>query len=310
MPKDLSVIVPMYNEEESAEYCYAELTKVLKASKKTYEIIFINDGSKDGTLQILSGICSKDKNIKVISLSKNFGQQPALLAGFKEACGKAVINIDADLQDPPSAILEMVKKWEEGFDIVIGKRKKRKGESLFKKLTAKLYGRFLKRLTNLDFPLNEGDFRLFDRKVVEVIKQMPEHNRFLRGMSAWVGFKKTEVLFDREQRKFGKTKYNLKKLAATAVNGVVANTNKPLYMAFNITFCLVLLGFAGFITLTILAICNVAFYSWLWLLPSMLICTSVITLCLGIIGLYLGRVYDEAKQRPIYIIDQKINFEE
>ena len=215
--KKISLVVPMYYEEKVVNECYKRLTDVLKKLENyDYEIIFINDGSKDKTLDLLQEIANKDKKIKVISFSRNFGHQCAVEAGLNYVSGDAIVIIDADLQDPPESIPEMVKLWEEGNKVVYGKRKTRKGESAFKLFTAKMFYKTLNSLSDVDIPKDTGDFRLVDRDVVEVLKSLPEHNKFLRGLWSWVGFKQTPYEYEREERFAGETKYPLKKMLKLA----------------------------------------------------------------------------------------------
>lgn len=215
--KKVSVIVPMYYEEEVAEECYKRLKRVLESiNNYNYEIIFINDGSKDKTLPILMEIADKDKNVKVISFARNFGHQCAVTAGLQYVTGDAIVIIDADLQDPPELIPDMLKLWEDGNDVIYGKRKSREGESKFKLLTASMFYKTLNALSDVEIPKDTGDFRLVDRKVVDVINSLPEHNKFLRGLFSWVGFKQTPFEYERKERFAGKTKYPLKKMLKLA----------------------------------------------------------------------------------------------
>lgn len=301
-----SVIVPAFNEQEVLPLSYPRLKEVMDNIGE-YELIFVNDGSRDNTLALLKDIALKDKSVKVLSFSRNFGHQEAVSAGMAKSSGDAVIIIDCDLQDPPEVIPEMVEKWKNGADIVYGKRVKRKGESMFKKLTAWTYYRVIRMLGGQYIPPNTGDFRLLDRNVCDALNAMPEKNRFLRGMSAWAGYRSEPVEFVREERAAGETKYSLKKMMKLAEDGAVSFSNKPL------KFPMVFGMFTGFLSLCYLVV-SIVFAStgqWtyqqiLFSLVFMLISGLFITL--GIFGLYLGRIYDEAKNRPIYIIDEQINF--
>ena len=211
--KKISVVIPMYYEEEVAQECYNRMSDVLKnINNYEYEIIFVNDGSKDKTLEILEGIAENDKNVKVISFARNFGHQCAVTAGLKYVTGDVVVIIDADLQDPPELIPEMLKLWEDGNEVIYGKRKTREGESKFKLLTAKMFYKTLNALSDVEIPKDTGDFRMVDKTVVDVINEMPEHNKFLRGLFSWVGFKQYAFEYERQERKAGKTKYPLKKM--------------------------------------------------------------------------------------------------
>ena len=227
--KKISVVIPMYYEEEVAQECYSKMTQVLLNIKDyDYEIICVNDGSKDKTLPILEKIAEEDKKVKVISFARNFGHQCAVTAGLKYVTGDAIVIIDADLQDPPELIPEMLKLWEEGNEVIYGKRKTREGESKFKLLTAKMFYNTLNALSDVDIPKDTGDFRLVDRKVVDVINSLPEHNKFLRGLFSWVGFEQKAFEYERKERFAGKTKYPLKKMLKLASDGIIGFSSKPL----------------------------------------------------------------------------------
>lgn len=303
-----SIVIPVYNEQEILEMCYREVKKLAEKFDGSYEIIFVNDGSKDDSLNILKGFAGADKTVKVISFSRNFGHQAAISAGMEHSCGEAVIIMDADLQDPPEVVLRMIEKWKEGCDIVYGKRVKRKGERPFKKLTAFLYYRLLARITGLNIPKDTGDFRLLSRKAADAIVSLPERNRYLRGLNAWVGFKQAEVCYERNPRAAGETKYTLKKMFKLAGDGIISNTNYPLTAMFGLGLVLSFLSVLGFIALIALIIAKINFDPVFWLFPLITLCSGMIITGLGLIGIYLGRVYDEVKGRPLYIVDEKINF--
>ena len=227
--KKISVIIPMYYEEEVAEECYKRMTSVLQNIENyDYEIICINDGSRDKTLSILENLAIRDKKLKILSFSRNFGHQCAVTAGLKYVTGDAIVIIDADLQDPPELIPEMLKLWEAGNDVIFGKRKKRKGESAFKLVTAKMFYKTLNALSDVEIPKDTGDFRLVDRKVVDTINSLPEHNKFLRGLFSWVGYKQIPFQYERKERFAGKTKYPLKKMLKLASDGIISFSTKPL----------------------------------------------------------------------------------
>ena len=229
--KKVSMVIPMYYEEEVAKECYNRMREVLgKIEGYDYEIICVNDGSKDKTLPILEEIALKDPKVKVISFARNFGHQCAVTAGLKYVTGDCAVIIDADLQDPPELIPEMLKLWEEGNEVIYGKRKTREGESIFKLLTAKMFYKTLNALSDVEIPKDTGDFRLVDRKVVDVMNQMPEHNKFLRGLWGWIGFKQMPFEYERKERFAGKTKYPLKKMLKLASDGIISFSTKPLKM--------------------------------------------------------------------------------
>jgi dolichol-phosphate mannosyltransferase len=261
-------------------------------------------------LEILRELGAENKDVKIVSFSRNFGQQSALLAGFERASGDAIINIDADLQDPPQAILQMIEKFNEGYDIVIGRRKNRKGETFIKKFFSNMYQFLLSKIIKNKIPTDAGDFRLISRRVKEQIIKMQEHNRYLRGMTAFVGFKQTTVEFEREERKEGKTKYNFKKLTKLGIDGIVANSDVPLMLNFKISFGLVALGKLIVLIYLILLICKVAVTLTAWLIPILLVLVGIIVFSVGIVGIYVGRTFTEVQNRPKYIVSEEINFNE
>ena len=309
--KKISVIVPMYYEEKVAEECYKRLTACLqKLIDYTYEIIIIDDGSKDKTLEILENIASKDDKVKVISFSRNFGHQAAVTAGLKHVSGDAIIIIDADLQDPPELIPQMIQLWEQGNEIIYAKRKKRKGESPFKLLSAKLFYQILNALSDTEIPKDTGDFRLVDRKVVDTINNMPEHNKFLRGLFSWVGYKQIPFEYEREERFAGKTKYPLRKMLKLASDGIISFSTKPLKLVG-------LLGFISIVISILILIYALLSYflklnqlsaGWTSLMVAITFFAGVQLLSIWIMSEYIGRIYDETKQRPQFIINKKINF--
>ena len=311
--KKVSLVIPMYYEEEVAEECYNRVTKVLSSLQDyTYEIIFINDGSQDKTLEILEEIAKKDSNVKIVSFARNFGHQCAVTAGLQEVTGDAIIIIDADLQDPPELIPDMLKLWENGNEVIYGKRKTRDGESKFKLLTAKMFYKTLNALSDVDIPKDTGDFRLVDKKVVDVINSLPEHNKFLRGLFSWVGFKQTPFEYERKERFAGKTKYPLKKMLKLASDGIISFSTKPLKIVGGLGILSMLLS----LLILLYAILSFVFHwhnltaGWTSLMVTMTFLSGIILISLWMIGEYIARIYDEVKQRPQYIIDKKINIDE
>ena len=310
--KRISIVVPMYNEEEVALTCYERITNVVKSLEKyETEIIVVNDGSRDRTLNIIEELAQKDENLKVISFSRNFGHQAAVTAGLKETTGDAVIIIDADMQDPPELIKDMILLWEQGNDVIYAVRKKRRGESMFKLLTAKMFYKILYSMSDTKIPKDTGDFRLVDRKVVDVINALPEHNKYLRGLFSWAGFKQKPIKYNREERKYGKTKYPLKKMIKLALDGIISFSNKPLKMIGTIGILAVLISFIVFLY----AILSYMF-KWNNLVPgwaSIIICIAffagVQLISIWIMSEYISRIYDETRNRPEYIRDKKINFD-
>ena len=311
MKKKISLVVPMYYEEKVVQECYKRLTEVLsKIEKYDYEIIFINDGSKDKTLELLEEIAKKDFNVKILSFTRNFGHQAAVTAGLKYVSGDAIVIMDADLQDPPELIPDMLKYWEQGNQVIYGKRKSRKGESTFKLLTAKMFYKTLNALTDVEIPKDTGDFRLVDREVVDVINQLPEHNKFLRGLFSWVGFKQIAYEYERKERFAGKTKYPLKKMLKLASDGIISFSTKPLKILGGLGLISIFISFAIMIYAIISYIfkLNELSAGWTSLMITITFFSGVQLLSIWIISEYVARIYDESKQRPQYIIEKKINF--
>ena len=306
----ISVIIPMYFEELVAEECYKRVSTVLKAiNNYEYEIIFINDGSTDKTLEILESIAKNDNRVKVISFSRNFGHQAAVTAGLKEVTGKVAVIIDADLQDPPELIPEMVKLWEEGNEVVYGKRKTRDGESVFKLMTAKMFYKTLNYFSDVDIPKDTGDFRLVDRKVVDKMNSLPEHNKFLRGLWSWLGYKQYAFEYERKERFAGKTKYPLKKMLKLAADGIISFSSKPIKIVGILGLISIILSFIILIYALISYAFNNLSAGWTSLMCALTFFSGIQLLSLWIISEYIGRIYDETKGRPQYIVDKKINIE-
>lgn len=311
--KKISIIIPMYYEQEVAEECYKRITKVLKNIKNyDYEIICINDGSKDKTLEILESLAKTDKNLKIISFSRNFGHQAAVTAGLKFVTGDAIVIIDADLQDPPELIPQMLELWEQGNEVIYGKRKVRKGESVFKLMSAKMFYKTLNVLSDVEIPKDTGDFRLVDRKVVDTINSLPEHNKFLRGLFSWVGYKQIPFEYERKERLAGKTKYPFKKMLKLASDGIISFSTKPL----KLVGCLGII--AIFLSIIVLAYSLISYIfnlneltpGWTSIMVAITLFSGVQLLSIWIMSEYMARIYEESKQRPQYIIDKKINIDE
>ena len=306
----LSVIVPCYNEELVLQATYERLTKVLAGMPEfNYEIVFVNDGSHDQTQEILTSIQFGDPCVRVLRLSRNFGHQIAVTAGLEEAVGDAVVIIDADLQDPPEMIPEMIHRWREGNHVVYGVRAEREGESKFKLWTAKVFYRIINRLSDTKIPVDAGDFRLLDRKVVAVLKAMPERARFLRGMVSWAGFRQSSVTYQRAARHAGESKYPLGKMISFALDGIISFSLVPLKVAIWTGFLAIWVAVAGII---------VAVVDWIWdkgiirgwasLFVAVLFMGGIQLVSLGIIGEYLGRIYTEVKRRPLYAVEERLGF--
>lgn len=311
--KTVSVVIPMYYEEDVANLCYERVSAVLEELKKKYdyEIIFVNDGSKDKTLSILKEIASQNEKVKIVSFSRNFGHQAAVTAGIKEVSGDAVVIMDADLQDPPELIPDMLKLWEDGSEVIYGKRNTRKGESAFKLLTAKMFYSFLNAMSEVDIPKNTGDFRLVDRSVIDVINNLPEHNKFLRGLFSWVGFEQKEFLYDRPKRELGETKYPFKKMLKLAKDGIISFSTKPLKLVGGLGILSIFISFVILIysILSYALNWNNLSDGWTSIMVSITFFAGVQLFSLWIMSEYISRIYDESKGRPEYIIKEKINLD-
>jgi polyisoprenyl-phosphate glycosyltransferase len=305
----LSLVVPVYNEENSIDIFMEEITKVLDQLDMKREIIFINDGSRDNTLSILIELQKKNTDVKVINLSRNFGKDIALTAGLDATSGDAIIPMDVDLQDPPELILDFVREWRKGFDVVYGTRRFRKTDSAFKRFSSTYFYRLFNRLSNFPIPYNTGDYRLMDKKVIDVIRQMPERDRFMKGIFAWVGFATQKVEYDRPSRAKGETKWNYIKLFRFAIDGILSFSSWPLRIW----------------TIIGLSVASVSFMYGLWLVirtvffgvdvkgyPSLIVSVlfmgSLNLSGIGMLGEYLARVYNETKRRPLYITKDKFGF--
>ena len=306
-----SVVVPLYNEEEVIAETYKRLTAVMEQAGGSYELVFVNDGSRDSTLPLARDICARDKRVRLLSFSRNFGHQIAITAGMEHARGQAVAVIDADLQDPPEVILQMIGKWKEGYGVVYGLRTLRKGETAFKKLTASVFYRFLRRMTDVDVPADAGDFRLLDRKVVNALLSLPERNRYVRGLVSWVGFKQTGVPYVREERFAGVTKYPLKKMLRFAGDAIVSFSRKPLKWPAVMGGLTAAGGLGYLVSLLIRGLTGgfpggAAQWEPLLMLGLLLFVLGIAMALLGFVGAYIGRVYDEARGRPLYILEEDI----
>jgi len=299
----LSVVVPLYNEEENLPVLYNRLNGVMAQLGVEYEYVFVNDGSRDETMPAVRALAEKDAHVKFIDFSRNFGHQIAVTAGLDKARGQTIVIIDADLQDPPELIVDLYKKMQEGYEVVYAKRRRREGESFLKKWTAKYFYRILKNITTIEIPVDTGDFRIIDRKVVDVLRQMPEHHKFLRGQISWIGFRQTFIEYDRDVRNAGETGYTYRKMIKFALDGITAFSDFPLRLA---TF----LGFvvSGVAFLVLLYALYARFISgdyepgWTSIIVSVLFLGGVQLISIGIIGEYIGRINSQAKQRPLYIV--------
>lgn len=308
--KIYSLIIPLYNEEEVALECVKRVTTVMEKINGDYEVIFVNDGSVDQTVPIMEKEIKANPKLKMINFSRNFGHQIAITAGMDHAIGDAVIVMDADLQDPPELIPKMIEKYLEGFEVVYAVRAKRKGESIFKRISAKFFYRFLRYMCNIDIPVDTGDFRLISKEVCKVMTSLTERNRYVRGLVSWVGFKQIGIEYEREERFAGVTKYPLKKMIKLSVDGITSFSTKPLTLSKNLGFFIALVGFIYAIIVVIQKFAlNMPNTGWASITVVLLILGGVQLIMLGIVGDYIARIFDESKNRPLYIISKKYNME-
>jgi dolichol-phosphate mannosyltransferase len=284
---------------------YLRLTRVLEGLGEPYEIIFVNDGSDDGSLDHLRELQAADPRLKLLNLSRNFGHQIAITAGLDHSSGQAVIVMDADLQDPPEVIPQLVEQWRKGYDIVFAVRERRHGEGLFKRATAAIFYRLLRRLTVTDIPVDAGDFRLMSRKAVNTLGNIRERGRFIRGLASWIGFRQTSVPYVRDVRYAGTTKYPLKKMLRFAVSGLISFSSVPLQLASYLGFAVSFIGFVYMAYAVWLKLfTDRTVLGWTSVMVAVLFLGGIQLLCLGIVGEYIGRIYEEVKQRPLYIVDE------
>jgi polyisoprenyl-phosphate glycosyltransferase len=305
------VVVPCYNEEEALPATHQTLTRVLQSLNAVdFELIYIDDGSSDRSLPILEAIQSGDRQVRVISFTRNFGRQIAVAAGLEHAAGDAAVIIDADLQDPPEVIEEMLELWRGGAQVVYGVRRKREGETLFKIWTAKWFYRVISRFSNIKIPLDTGDFRLIDRKVVDAITAMPERDRFTRGMVTWVGFKQVPLAYTRQARHRGQTKYPFGKMVRFAADGLLSFSMTPLRLAIWMGFATAGLALIGIVYAFFIRLLTDSWVQgWAMLFIAMLFLGGVQLVFLGILGEYIGRIFGEVKQRPLYLVQKRLGFE-
>lgn len=307
----ISVVAPVFNEEPILHELYHRLRETLDGIGEPWELVFVNDGSRDGSYAIMRELHEQDPRLRVVNFSRNFGHQIAITAGADYAQGDAVVIIDADLQDPPSLIADMVAKWRQGYEVVYAVRAKRHGETWFKLFTAHFFYRLIRGITGVNIPVDTGDFRLLDRKAVEALKSMREHHRFMRGMSSWVGYRQTGIEYVRAERFAGETKYPLKKMIRFALDGITSFSYLPLQLATYAGFIIAAISVLGIlITVALRLSGSQAFYGQATTLVMVLFLGGIQLISLGIIGEYLGRIYDEVKKRPLYIVSEALGFEE
>ncbi|MCP4361812.1 MAG: glycosyltransferase family 2 protein [Chloroflexi bacterium] len=309
----ISILAPVYNEEAVLPELHRRVAQVLDELDDPWELVLVNDGSHDRSAVIIAELHDKDPRVRGVSFSRNFGFQIAVTAGLDFVQGDAVILTDADLQDPPEVYPKMIAKWREGFDVVYGIRTSREGETAFKLLTAKMFYRFIRRITRIDIPLDTGDFRLMDRRVVNALKRMPERNRFIRGMVPWVGYKQTGVEYERAGRFAGESKFSsVKQMLPFAVDAITSFSYLPLQLATYLGFFIAAVTALAIVLVVVLRLFgpSTPLLGQATTLVAVLFLGGVQLICLGIIGEYLGRIYDEVKGRPLYLIDQMWGFDD
>ncbi len=303
-PPIYSIVAPVYNEVGNLRPFYQEIKAALDSTGESWELLLVNDGSTDGSLELMLELAATDQRLRVINFARNFGHQIAVTAGVDYASGRAVVLIDADLQDPPTVIPRLIEKWKEGYEVVYAVRAQRKGESMAKRLSAKLFYRLIHRITDINIPVDTGDFRLMDERVARVLRQMREHHRFVRGMTSWVGYKQTGIEYVREQRVWGETKYPLRKMIAFALDAVTSFSFFPLQIMIYISFILAIASLLVGLVISILrlAMGEEFFGGQATTIVLLLLLSSFQLFFLFIIGQYVARTYDEARDRPLYVV--------
>ncbi len=297
-----SIVAPVFNEVETLPHFYKRVIEVMEGVGEPFELILINDGSRDGSYSLMQDLHKRDPRVRVIDFSRNFGHQIAISAGLDYACGQAVIILDADLQDPPEVVPELIARWKNGAEVVYAQRARRKGETKFKLLTAAAFYRLIARITSVDIPRDTGDFRLLDRRVVNALVTMREQHRFMRGLSAWVGFRQEALPYERQERYAGKSKYPLRKMINFSLDAITSFSHVPLELATTFGFILAGLSLVGIVIAAILRIFTGAIVGQASTLILVLFLGGIQLIFLGIIGEYLGRIYDEVRSRPLYIV--------
>lgn len=307
-----SIVAPIYNEEGNIDALYERITAVMDSTGETWELITVNDGSRDASLAMLEAYANQDSRIKVVNFARNFGHQIAVTAGLHYTSGDAVVIIDADLQDPPEVILQMIEKWQEGYEVVYAVRTAREGESWFKLFTAKAFYRIIYRITDVNIPLDTGDFRLMDRAVVDVLNSMKEHNRFIRGMTSWIGFSQTGVEYVRAAREAGETKYPLRKMVKFAFDAITSFSYFPLQVMIYVSL---VLGFLALLTVPVISTLRIAygpdfFGGQATTIVLLLLLSAFQLFFLFFMGQYVARIYDEVRGRPLYVVARTKGFDD
>ena len=307
---EISAIIPSYNEQDNVGLMYERMTKTLSKISPDYEIIYINDCSKDQTLLRIKELAAKDTHVKYLSFSRNFGHQIAVSAGLDYCSGKAVVIIDGDLQDPPELIEQMYEKYKEGYKVVYARRTSREGETWFKKATAKIFYRLLASMTSIDIPVDVGDFRLIDQVIVKHLRNMPEKSKYIRGQISWIGYKQTFVNYHRDARIYGKTNYPLRKMLRFAMDGITAFSDKPLKIASGLGIVAAIVSLLALVYALVAHFCfNSTITGWTSLILSVLFIGGVQLITIGIIGEYIARINNDVRNRPLYILEEN-NMEE
>lgn len=306
---DLSVVLPVFNEVETLPELRKRLTAVLDGTGRRWEIVFVDDGSRDGSFELMAGYAREDPRLRVVRFSRNFGHQMALTAGFDRARGRCIAVMDADLQDPPELLVEMLAKLDEGYEVVYAVREARHGESAFKLWTAHVFYRLMRRWTNVDIPVDVGDFRLMGPKAVGAFRKLRERHRFIRGMTAWIGYRQTGVTYVRPERKHGETKYPLRKMLKFALDGITSFSYVPLQLATWLGFGVSIFSFAYIVVVLVLKILGINLPGWTTMMVFILLLGGLQLMLIGVVGEYLGRIYDEVKDRPLYLVDEEVGGE-
>lgn len=306
-----SIVAPIYNEEGNIQVLYDRIREVMDKTGESWELVTVNDGSRDRSLELLEQLSAKDPRIKVVNFARNFGHQIAVTAGLDYTSGEAVIIIDADLQDPPELILDMIERWKAGYEVVYAVREERQGESWFKLLTAKIFYRLIYRITDVNIPMDTGDFRLMDRKVVDALQSMREHNRFIRGLTSWIGFKQTGISYVRQARHSGETKYPLRKMVRFAMDAVTGFSYFPLQIMIYVSF---VLGVLAVFAIPVISVLRVVLGSGflggqVTTIVLLLMLSAFQLFFLFIMGQYIARIYDEVRDRPLYIVASATGFQ-
>ena len=302
---EISAIIPSYNEQDNVGLMYERMTKTLSKISPDYEIIYINDCSKDQTLLRIKELAAKDTHVKYLSFSRNFGHQIAVSAGLDYCSGKAVVIIDGDLQDPPELIEQMYEKYKEGYKVVYARRTSREGETWFKKATAKIFYRLLASMTSIDIPVDVGDFRLIDQVIVKHLRNMPEKSKYIRGQISWIGYKQTFVNYHRDARIYGKTNYPLRKMLRFALDGITAFSDKPLKIASGLGIVAAIVSLLALVYALVAHFCfNSTITGWTSLILSVLFIGGVQLITIGIIGEYIARINNDVRNRPLYILEE------